>query len=749
MASEDEKAARERSASAANSQERPKGFSVSPHSLTILCAALLSIMIAAGTAAFVSSFRDRTIAENKIDLAYTALMLSKQIERILANADNVQDAVIGYASGLDVADAADLHQRLGTQQIHLRLRDMAKAAPFVSAFSIIGADGKLTNSSRQWPIPVTNLLDRDYFKLAQSDPQLTNFIGEPVRGRTVQSMVVPLVKRISGPNQEFLGLVSAFLELSEIETALRESAIDGDIAINLIRFDGMLLARFPLKESEIGRRFPNVLGLKLLSAAEQGTGVSEGQIGGQSRLVAARRVNGPYPIAITVSRTMTAVLADWRQAASYVAALSTVSIVAIWAFAILFIKRFNHMQTLLTARNEKEKAEELRAQSERFDVAMNNMLQGLAMFDASETLVVCNRQYAILHGLPPDTFRPGMTLWDTIMLRAKSGLLANGPQEHYETIKSRFAISQPWTHLLKTADGRTINIETQPMADGGRIVTLNDITDKINADEERNQHRDFINQIIDNVPVGIIVKNASDRRVIYVNRAAEQHWDLPRSETLGKTVSEFLPPERAVQATADDDTVIQTGVSLVRESQRSSENGAAATKHITSKKHVIQSPDHKPKYIVSVIEDVTERKDIEGRLRQAHKMEAIGNLTGGVAHDFNNLLTVIIGNLDLLQEDVADQPRAAKADAGLFPAAALAGKMRRLEWPCRHDSAALVAHVERRNSYSSAEIARPLSDHGGRGSTRIRSGQYRAQFPRCDAQWRHARDRGRHRQPQR
>ncbi len=54
--------------------------------------------------------------------------------------------------------------------------------------------------------------------------------------------------------------------------------------------------------------------------------------------------------------------------------------------------------------------------------------------------------------------------------------------------------------------------------------------------------------------------------------------------------------------------------------------------------------------------DVTDRKLAEQQLHQAMKMEAVGQLTGGVAHDFNNLLTVILANADILVEDLENNP---------------------------------------------------------------------------------------------
>ncbi|MEJ0097136.1 MAG: ATP-binding protein [Bauldia sp.] len=62
----------------------------------------------------------------------------------------------------------------------------------------------------------------------------------------------------------------------------------------------------------------------------------------------------------------------------------------------------------------------------------------------------------------------------------------------------------------------------------------------------------------------------------------------------------------------------------------------------------VADEDGRISHVIAIEEDITRRREVEAQLRQAQKMEAVGNLTGGMAHDFNNLLAVVIGNLDIL-----------------------------------------------------------------------------------------------------
>ena len=172
--------------------------------------------------------------------------------------------------------------------------------------------------------------------------------------------------------------------------------------------------------------------------ADHGAGVSEGVIDGYYRMVAAYRVTG-YPLVASATKTTAAILAHWERTAKYVAGAAAFVIAIIAAFAFLFLRLFRNYQALEQARSERKRAEQLREQSLRFDVALNNMSQGLVMFDASSKLVVCNSRFLEIYGLSPDVVKPGLTLLDLLKHRKERGSFGGDPDEYYAKLLNQIA----------------------------------------------------------------------------------------------------------------------------------------------------------------------------------------------------------------------------------------------------------------------------------------------------------------------
>jgi signal transduction histidine kinase len=77
---------------------------------------------------------------------------------------------------------------------------------------------------------------------------------------------------------------------------------------------------------------------------------------------------------------------------------------------------------------------------------------------------------------------------------------------------------------------------------------------------------------------------------------------------------------------------------------------------MADKAFILRGPDGVPRRMVGAMSDVTDLRALDAQLHQAQKLETIGQLTAGIAHDFNNLLTIILGNRDILMEDVGEDP---------------------------------------------------------------------------------------------
>ena len=232
--------------------------------------------------------------------------------------------------------------------------------------------------------------------------------------------------------------------------------------------------------------------------------------------------------------------------------------------------------------------------------------------------------------------------------------------------------------MLVHVYGRRLNYRDRPAL----LCSIIDVTERVRAEQERDRNREFLNSIIDNVSVTILVKDARTLQYVLVNKAAEELWGVARDKVVGKTLHQLFDSKTADAINRNDRRAIElrSGFYSPEHKIETPRNGLRV---LTSNRIPMLDQNGDVQYLLGVVEDVTERRAIEDQLRQAQKMEAIGNLTGGVAHDFNNLLTAMIGNLDFLLEDVAGDAAAEERIKVVLEAAERGAELTRTCWPFR------------------------------------------------------------------
>jgi PAS domain S-box-containing protein len=231
---------------------------------------------------------------------------------------------------------------------------------------------------------------------------------------------------------------------------------------------------------------------------------------------------------------------------------------------------------------------------------------------------------------------------------------------------------------------QTRNFETRYVHKTGRVVPLTwsgvwsepeqkhfffgrDMTERNAAEKKLEKARAFFNSIMESLPGMLLVKTAVDRKVFLVNSAAEQLLGYGRNEMIGRTAADLFPEQDAERISRHDNQALLMNRAVEDEYALTTRKLGVRRLRIT--RFPLLEEQGNTQYIVAFAEDVTVQRQTEDQLFQAQKMEAVGQLTGGLAHDFNNLLAVIIGNLDIMAELVPSAPEHAELGAAALEAA--------------------------------------------------------------------------------
>jgi len=196
-----------------------------------------------------------------------------------------------------------------------------------------------------------------------------------------------------------------------------------------------------------------------------------------------------------------------------------------------------------------------------------------------------------------------------------------------------------------------------------------EINERKQAEENLRSEREQLATILDGNPIPIFMID-QDHKVVFWNRALEDVSMIQRENALNKTVSESLSPvypNRIPPILADlmlemtDEELMNHYGYKVRMTGLGGSFESTTSIWPEGKKRILdiittRIRDHQGNILgaIQCAQDVTDKKLLEDQLLQSHKMESIGTLAGGIAHDFNNILGIILGNIELGMDDIAE-----------------------------------------------------------------------------------------------
>ena len=290
----------------------------------------------------------------------------------------------------------------------------------------------------------------------------------------------------------------------------------------------------------------------------------------------------------------------------------------------------------------------------KYSTAMENISEGFAVWGPDDAFVYCNSYFRQFHAWAEHTLVPGASYQQFVAELAKGEWGSRAEIGAEDWAQNRLAIDGEFADLVDTLDGRWVQVRKETLQDGSTAILFSDITEQKRSEEALRESEERFRKSFENAAIGMAIVGV-DGRFRLVNRALCEMVGYSAPELLATTVIDITHPDDR-----EDTQNIRNGLLKGERSNRPQEkryihkDGRVIWASLS--RAVIKNADGRSLYTIGQVQDITEHKQSEDRLRQALKMEAVGQLTGGVAHDFNNLLAAILGNLELIGNKVGADP---------------------------------------------------------------------------------------------
>jgi diguanylate cyclase (GGDEF)-like protein/PAS domain S-box-containing protein len=243
--------------------------------------------------------------------------------------------------------------------------------------------------------------------------------------------------------------------------------------------------------------------------------------------------------------------------------------------------------------------------------ALNNLSQGVMMTNAQNRVVFCNDRFLEIYGLTRADITKDMTGRDLVELRRQRGQVTSSFADFVRQAR------QPEGAVTELPHGRSVITKLFALPNGGTIGTHEDCSEQRQLSRQLASTKQFLESVLDNVPVCVAAKSIEDGRYIFANRAFERFSRFSRDNIVGKRADEIFRPETTASIEAADQAALNAPGGQYRNEfavERGSEKRVLASVRV-----VARNEKNQPEFLIAVFDDVTDRRSLSRELEDAKK----------------------------------------------------------------------------------------------------------------------------------
>ena len=589
-------------------------------------ALLAGVLVIAGFALHLSALRSETLNVAEREALNLRGALIEHVEQNLASIDLL---LLGIAREIQASN--------GEMETNQAIRNSLEARQDVSgnvlAYVVVDLDGEvIASSGGEWIDAMSGIgafVAGDGARpIARTLSAPRNDLGGPALGKWVSLMTRP-VDRAGA----MIGTVAAVVSIEQLHAFQRSLVPGARDTSGLVTADGLVLTRTPFDPSVPGQDVSKGALFAQLKTADEGLYVATALIDGVRRISAYARLP-EFSLIAYVGLSEADRLDSWTLLAIVEAMLAGLVLVAI-ALGLVYVDVSFRTREKLAS----ERQSTLRAMAEATAtlVEAEGPATLMARLDAALARIVPNgrtRTYMFSRsdGGTPEPLSGGRQILSAPITRSDGREI--GAIEAVTTGQGQDDADIVWA-LRQLGSLAGLVLERLDVS-----ARMNDALQQAEAESvEADRARSALDAIYSTLTDAVVAFD-SQWHIIYANPATLALTQRGAEKLLGRSVWQLFP---GLLSTPFEVELTRAAV----------EREEAAFEFYYEPYRLWFSVKAFPQELgmTAMLRDITAQKDTEAQLRQSQRMEAVGQLTGGVAHDFNNLLTVIIGNLDDILED--------------------------------------------------------------------------------------------------